>query len=140
MNNEIIMDTCIDYNNEIFDNEACMERVPFKILIDGEEIVDKDLEQSVLITKMKNTKNKIATACPSPDEFFKALKEKKNNFVVTISEKLSGSHNSAILAKSMMEEKSPETFVHVFDCKNATAGASLIVLKLKYQILLHLRS
>ena len=36
MNNEIIMDTCIDYNNEIFDNEACMERVPFKILIDGE--------------------------------------------------------------------------------------------------------
>ena len=126
MNNEIIMDTCIDYNNEIFDNEACMERVPFKILIDGEEIVDKDLEQSVLITKMKNTKNKIATACPSPDEFFKALKEKKNNFVVTISEKLSGSHNSAILAKSMMEEKSPETFVHVFDCKNATAGASLI--------------
>ena len=134
MNNEIIMDTCIDYNNEIFDNEACMERVPFKILIDGEEIVDKDLEQSVLITKMKNTKNKIATACPSPDEFFKALKEKKNNFVVTISEKLSGSHNSAILAKSMMEEKSPETFVHVFDCKNATAGASLIVLKLKQLI------
>ena len=97
MNNEIIMDTCIDYNNEIFDNEACMERVPFKILIDGEEIVDKDLEQSVLIAKMK-------------------------------------SHNSAILAKSMMEEKSPETFVHVFDCKNATAGASLIVLKLKQLI------
>lgn len=134
MDSEIIMDTCIDYNNEVFDNEAYMERVPFKILIDGEEIVDKDLEQSVLITKMKNTKNKITTACPSPNEFFEALKEKKNNFIVTISDKLSGSHNSAMLAKSMMEERSPETFVHVFDCKNATAGASLIALKLKQLI------
>jgi len=134
MGNTIIMDTCIDYNNEIFDNEAGMERVPFKIIIDGEEIIDKNLEQSVLIAKMKNTKNKIATACPSPNEFFEALKEKKNNFIVTISDKLSGSHNSAMLAKSMMEEKSPETFVHVFDCKSATAGASLIVLKLKQLI------
>ena len=134
MDSTIIMDTCIDYNNEVFDNEENMERVPFKILIDGEEIIDKNLEQSVLITKMKNTKNKIATACPSPNEFFEALKEKKNNFIVTISDKLSGSHNSAMIAKSMMEEKSPETFVHVFDCKTASAAASLIVLKLKQLI------
>ena len=134
MNNVIIMDSCIDINNKVFDNENNMERVPFKILIENEEIIDKELNQTELIKKMQSTKNRISTACPSPNEFFKAIKEKKNNFIVTISEKLSGSHNSAMIAKNMMEEKCRETFVHVFDCKTAASGASLVVLKLKQLI------
>ena len=131
MDTRIVMDSCIDFNNEVFDNERIMERIPFKIIIDNEEIIDLDANQSELIAKMKNSKNKIATACPSPHEFLEAFRKCKNNFVVTISEKLSGSHNSAMLAKEMLKEESLESFVHVFDCKTATAGASLVVLKLK---------
>ncbi len=131
MDNIIIMDSCIDFNNEVFENEKNMERIPFKILIENEEIIDRDLDRTVLIKKMKNTKNPISTSCPSPNEFFQAIKERKNNFILTISDKLSGSHNSAMLAKAMMQEKSPETFVHVFDCKTAASAASLIALKLK---------
>lgn len=134
MENVIIMDSCIDINNEVFDNENNMQRIPFRILIENEEIIDKDLVQSELIKKMQSTKNRISTACPSPNEFFEALKEKKNNFIVTISDKLSGSHNSAMIAKSMMEEKCKDTFIHVFDCKTAASGASLVVLKLKQLI------
>ena len=134
MDTRIVMDSCIDFNNEVFDNERIMERIPFKIIIDNEEIIDLDANQSELIAKMKNSKNKIATACPSPHEFLEAFRKCKNNFVVTISEKLSGSHNSAMLAKEMLKEESPESFVHVFDCKTATAGASLVVLKLKQLI------
>ena len=96
MNIKIVMDSCVDFNNEVFDNERIMERVPFKIIIDNEEMVDLDLEQSELVTKMKNSKNKIGTACPSPHEFLEAFKKCKHNFVVTISEKLSGSYNSAL--------------------------------------------
>lgn len=131
MNTKIVMDSCIDFNNEVFDNERIMERIPFKIIIDDEEIIDFHADQSEIITKMKNSKNKIATACPSPHEFLEAFRKCKNNFVVTISEKLSGSHNSAMLAKEMLKEENSESFVHVFDCKTATAGASLVVLKLK---------
>ena len=134
MNTKIVMDSCVDFNNEVFDNEKIMERIPFKIVIDNEEIVDFDLEQSELITKMKNSKNKIATACPSPHEFLEAFKKCQNNFAVTISEKLSGSYNSAMLAKEMLKEEFSESFIHVFDCKTATARASLIVLKLKQLI------
>ena len=134
MDTKIVMDSCIDFNNEAFDNERIMERIPFKIIIDNEELVDLDLEQGQLITKMQNSKNKIATACPSPHEYMEVLKKCKNNFVVTISEKLSGSHNSAILAKEMLIEECPNNFVHVFDCKTATAGASLVVLRLKQLI------
>ena len=104
MDTRIVMDSCIDFNNEVFDNERIMERIPFKIIIDNEEIIDLGANQSEIITKMKNSKNKVATACPSPHEFLEAFKKCKNSFVVTISEKLSGSHNSAMLAKEMLRE------------------------------------
>ena len=134
METRIIVDSCVDFNSEVFGKEDYMERIPFKIIIDGEEILDKNVDKTLLLEKMKNSKNKIATACPSPHEFLEALKKCKNNFIVTISEKLSGSHNSAMLAKEMLKEESPDSFVHVFNCKTAVSGADLVVLKVKQLI------
>ena len=131
MNTRIIVDSCVDFNSEVFGGEDYMERIPFKIIIDGEEIIDKILDTSLLLEKMKNSKNKIITACPSPHEFFESFKKCKNNFVVTISGKLSGSHNSAMLASEMLKEESTDSFVHVFDCKTAVSGADLVVLMIK---------
>lgn len=131
MEARIIVDSSIDFNNEVFGNEEYMERIPFKIIIDGEEIIDKNLDTSLLVKKMKNSKNKIMTACPSPDEFLEGLKKCKNNFAVTISAKLSGSYNSVTLAKEMLKEELEDSFVHVFDCKSAASGGDLVVLKIK---------
>ena len=131
MDTRIIVDSCVDFNSEVFGQEDYMERIPFKIVIDGEEIIDKNLDTSLLLEKMKNSKNKIITACPSPYEFLESLKKCKNNFVVTISGKLSGSHNSAMLASEMLKEESTDSFVHVFDCKTAVSGADLVVLMIK---------
>lgn len=134
MDTRIIVDSCVDFNEKIFGNEEYMERIPFKIIIDDEEIIDKDLDTDILLEKMKNSKNKIKTACPSPHDFLESLKKCKNNFVVTISGKLSGSYNSAMLAKEMLKEEFPDSFVHVFDCKTAVSGADLVVLKIKQLI------
>lgn len=131
MDARIIVDSCVDFNSEVFGNEEYMERIPFKITIDDEEFVDKYLETRELLEKMKNSKNKIKTACPSPYDFLEVFKKCKNNFVVTISCKLSGSYNSATLAKEMLREEFPDSFVHVFDCKTAASGADLVVLKIK---------
>ena len=131
MEARIIVDSCVDFNDEVFGNEEYLERIPFRIIIDNEEIIDKDLDKAMLLEKMKNSKNKIGTACPSPNDFLEALKKSKNNFIVTISGKLSGSYNSAILAKEMLLEEFPDSFVHVFDCKTAVSGADLVVLKIK---------
>ena len=131
MKTRIVTDSCIDINKDVFGNEENMERVPFKIIIEDEEIVDRNLDLNELREKMKATKNKIATACPSPHDFLEAFKKCKENFVVTISEKLSGSHNSAVLAANMFLEEVEDGFVHIFDTKTATAGASLVTLKLK---------
>lgn len=134
MNIRIVTDSCIDINKDVFGNEENMERVPFKIVIENEEMIDKNLDLSELREKMKATKDKITTACPSPHDFLEAFKKCKENFVVTISEKLSGSHNSAVLAANMFLEEVEDAFVHIFDCKTATAGASLVALKLKTMI------
>ena len=134
MNIRIVTDSCIDINKDVFGNEENMERVPFKIIIENEEMIDENLNLNELREKMKATKNKITTACPSPHDFLEAFKKCKENFVVTISEKLSGSHNSAVLAANMFLEEVEDGFIHIFDSKTATAGASLIALKLKTMI------
>ncbi|MDR3598574.1 DegV family protein [Clostridium sp.] len=134
MNTRIIVDSCVDFNKEIFGNEEYMERVPFKIIIDEEEIIDRNLDINILLEKMKGSKTKIKTACPSPNDFLEALKKYPNNFIVTISGKLSGSYNSAVLAKEMLKEELPDSFVHVFNCKSAVSGADLVVLKIKQLI------
>ena len=132
MKTRIVTDSCIDLNKDVFGNEENMERIPFKIIIEDEEIVDRNLDLNELREKMKATKNKISTSSPSPHDFLEAFKKCKEIFVVTISDKLSGSHNSAVLAANMFLEEFEDGFVHIFDTKTATAGASLVTLKLKH--------
>lgn len=130
LESKIVVDSCVDFNGEVFDNNDQIERIPFNIIIDDEEIVDKELDTNLLISKMKESKSKIVTSCPSPNDFLAAYKKCKNTFVVTISSKLSGSHNSALVAKDILKEESPNNSVYVFDSKSATVGETLVVLKI----------
>lgn len=130
MENNLIADSCTDFAEETED----INRVPFRILIDNEEIIDENIDLNKLIEKMKNTKQQIKTACAPPDDFISKFKEGANNFVVTISSRLSGSYNSAMVAVETFKERFPESFVHVFDTKSASAGESLIAMKVKQLI------
>ena len=130
MNNNLISDSCNDFNEDTLD----IERIPFKIIIDEVEIIDCNLDFMELISKMKNSKKHIKTACPSPEDFMNAFKKCKNTFVVTISQQLSGSYNSAMLAVNLMKEKFPDNFVHVFDSKTAASGETLVAIKVKQLI------
>ena len=128
MENNIISDSCIDYHDEIMQEEAVC-RIPFKIMVEDEEIVDERLDTMTLIAKMKATKKKISTACPSPADFLKACKEKTENYIITISSKLSGSWGSAMIAKQVAEEENKK--VHIIDSKSAAPAQCLIALKLR---------
>lgn len=105
--------------------------VPFKLYIDNEEIVD-DAKLDVIgfINKMVKSTTLPRTACPSPVDFQEQFDEEDPCFVVTISSKLSGTYNSAMLAKSMHEEENPKHLVHVFDSKSASVGELLVSLKI----------
>lgn len=127
----LITDSCVDFNQEVLGDDTEINRIPFKITIDGNDIIDKNLDTSDLLSRMKETKNRILTACPSPHDFLESFKKNAENYVVTISSKLSGSHNSAIATKDMFEEMEPGRQVHVFDSQSACAGESLVALKVK---------
>ncbi|MEQ8154319.1 MAG: DegV family protein [Clostridiaceae bacterium] len=126
----LISDSCVDFNDQVF-GTAQIERIPFKITIDQYELIDKNLDKSMLLLKMKETKNKISTSCPSPNDFLEAFQKNEENFVVTISSKLSGSYNSALTAKELLSQNNPDSFVYIFDSKTASAGESLVALKVK---------
>ena len=79
---------------------------------------------------MKASPNPIRTSCPSPGDFVEEYKKSENVFVVTISAALSGTYNSAELAKDMMLEEDPNKFVYVFDSKSASIGETLTALKI----------
>lgn len=130
MNTNVIADSCFDFNEETMD----MERIPFKIIIGDDELVDSNLDTMDLLSKMKNSKSHTKTSCPSPDDFINEFKKCKDTFAVTISSALSGSYNSAMLAVNIMKEKLPNNFVHVFDSQSAAAGETLIALKIKQMV------
>ncbi|MDR1558446.1 MAG: DegV family protein [Clostridiales bacterium] len=125
----IIADSCTDFS-ETGENSDNYKRVPFLINVDGIEFRDLKLEVRNLLKAMKNRKNKIATACPSPAEFMSSFSQMANNFVVTISSSLSGAYNSAMLARDMfLEDIQGSGLIHVFDSKSASAGETLVALK-----------
>lgn len=130
MKYKIVADSSCDLNSDL---EKIMDvsLVPFKIDVEKESFVDdKNLNVNELITAMRNSPNPIKTSCPSPGDFVEEYKDADTVFVVTISEQLSGTYNSAILAKDMMKEEQPDKFIHVFNSKSASVGETLTALKI----------
>ena len=69
------------------------------------------------------------SACPSPDDYLRAFEGAKNIFLVTITGTLSGSHNSAQLAKNIYLEEHPDTKIHIIDSLSAGGEVDLLVEK-----------
>lgn len=130
MDFQIISDSCMDFDDQFSESADETTRVPFTIVVDGEEIADKNLDVASFMPKMKARKE-ISTACPSPFDFYRAFKKGTVNFIITISSMVSGSFQSAMLAKRMFEGEDKENQAYVIDSKSASAGQNLIVLKLK---------
>ncbi len=130
MDYKIVADSSCDLNQDL-EQRLDIKLVPFKIDIDERSFIDnKDLDIEDFKKTMKASPNPIRTSCPSPGDFVEEYKKSENVFVVTISAALSGTYNSAELAKDMMLEEDPNKFVYVFDSKSASIGETLTALKI----------
>ena len=96
---------------------------------DKHYIDDASLDIDAMMIEMYQTKDKTASACPSPDAFLEAYKGAENVIAITITGGLSGSQNSAQLAKNMLLEEAPETNIEVFDSLSASGEMVLFVQK-----------
>ena len=141
MSLRIIADSCCEFPEELKKKVEC-ERVPLVLTVDDHEIVDDEsFDQKSFLKLLAGCKGVPRSACPSPDSFLKAYerggdtKEEEWVFVVTLSSFLSGSYNSAELARELYEEaheddeKSPARRIHVFDSKTASGGEAQVALK-----------
>ena len=132
MKYKIVADSSCDLTAEQR-KEWGVTSVPFILTLGDKCITDDDtLDLPKFIDEMKNCKERIGSAAPSPLLYKEAFQGPHSSFAVTLSSKLSASYSSAMLGKSMAEEEGAD--VHVFDSKSATAGEVLIALKLRNMI------
>lgn len=106
--------------------EIGYDTVPFVMDVDGREFVD---DESISVPEMVDAMEKAEkshSACPSP-EAWRALFEKADHIIaLTISGRLSGSYNSAMVGKSMALEDHPEKKIEVID--SLSTGPKLVML------------
>ncbi len=123
---KVIGDSCCDFT-KLELRSGKVARVPLSIVVDGVEYPDDGTRgQDDWIRLLQSSENSIGSACPSPEAFMSRFDEDKDNYVVTLSSKLSGSYNSAMLAKEMYLEDHEDARIHVVDSRSAAAGQHLI--------------
>ena len=103
-------------------------RAPLRILVGETEYVDDTgLDTRAMMDAVYSFKGKTGSACPSPEEYAAHCREADECYIVTISSSLSGSYNSAVLARDLVLAESPEKKIHIFDSLSAGPELSLIV-------------
>ena len=127
---KVIGDSCCDFT-KLQMKRGNVVRVPMSIIIGGVEYRDDGRKtQQEWIDLIKADPGYQQSACPSPDDFYNAFNEDCDNYVVTISSKLSGVYNSAMVAKEMFEDEHEGVKIHIFDSKSAAAGEHVIAEKI----------
>ena len=128
---KIIGDSCTDLTKEMKE-EGFVSLVPLVLTIEGEDFVDDEtFDQKGFIERMQNSEECPKSACPSPERYMREFENQEECFVVTLSGKLSGSYNSALLAKNMYQEEHPDTKIEIVDSQSASCGQMLLALKIK---------
>ena len=125
----ILADSCCDLSPELL-KKTQAKIAPLTITIDDTHYVDDGtVDIPPYLAAMKASKNPIRSACPSPDLYAEDIRATEGDcFIVTLSAKLSGSHNAASLGVQLAQEDLPEKKVHVFDSESASAGETYIAL------------
>lgn len=110
--------------------------VSIRVLTDVKEYVD-DSEEGVaqMVEDLSVYKGKSRTSCPAPGDYIEAFGGENEIFVTTITSGLSGSYNSAMVAKQQYEDENPGKKVFVIDTLSAGPEIGLIIYKLRELIL-----
>ena len=139
MSIRLIADSCCEFPEEIKKEFKCVS-VPLILSVDDTEVVDDGaFDQKSFLKLLAGCKGVPRSACPSPESFLKAYEgegepeDEEWVFVVTLSSFLSGSYNSAELAKELYEDEHKDEGskrrIHVFDSKTASGGEAQVMIK-----------
>ena len=130
MTYKIIGDSCLDLTQEL-KKDPGFQMIPLTLQVGNTQVTDDEtFDQCAFIDMVKACPECPKTACPSPESFKKAYEEADADavFVITLSNHLSGSYNSAVLAKELYEEEKKEAGepltkkIAVIDSLSASSG------------------
>lgn len=107
--------------------------IPLHLYIDGTEYLDGvDITKTGFYKKMEESKELPKTSQPTPHNFYEIFREEldKGNKVmyVGISGKLSGTIQSANIAKQMLEDDEQKN-IYIVDSQNVSAGILFVLFK-----------
>lgn len=130
MDIKIVTDSGCDVSQEL-KKKMNIEVAPLTLQLEDREYIDDEtLNIEEYIKNMAICRTAPKTACPSPKDYMQKYEGEESVFVVPLSSKLSGSYNSAVLAKNLFLEEVNNKFIHVFDSVTASIGQTIIALKI----------
>ena len=132
MSYKIIIDSCGELLDE-WKKDEHFESVALTLNVGGENIIDDEtFDQADFLKKVAASPECPKSACPSPERYMKAFDcDADHIYAVTLSAELSGSYNSAVLGRNLLEEEKPGRKIHIFNSKSASIGQTLIGMKIQ---------
>lgn len=127
----IIGDSGMDLPDAL-QNDPHIMLVPLTLMVDGTTIRDdKSFNRKDFLELVAASPQFTKSACPSPQDYMKHFDFDGDIYVITLSSPLSGSYNSAELAKRLYQEENPGRKIEIIDSHSASVGQTLIALKIK---------
>ena len=129
MSYKLVVDSCTDLPEHL-KGDPRIEVVPLALQIgDFHTMDDENFDQADYIRRVAECDTCAKTACPSPDRYCRAYNcEADDIYAVTLSSKLSGSYNSAIIGRDIYHEDIGKKNIHVFDSLSACCGQTQIAM------------
>lgn len=131
MSYKIVVDSCGELPENLKKDNHFVS-VPLSMEVDEYTIIDDEtFDQADFLKKVRESPNSPKSSCPSPERYMQLFEgEEENVYAVTLSEKLSGSYNSAELGKKLYFEENSEKNIKVFNSRSASVGQALIAMKI----------
>ena len=103
---KIVIDSCGELPENL-KKDGHFATVSLELDVDGFRIRDDEtFDQHDFLRRVKESIKGPKSSCPSPEEYMRAFDgDAENVYVVTLSGKLSGSYNSAVLAANLYNEE-----------------------------------
>lgn len=132
MSYKIVVDSCCELPEEL-KKDSRFEIVPLTLIVGDtyEKLDDESFDQKEFLQAVAQCPVSPRSACPSPERFMEAYRTEADHvYVVTLSSKLSGSYNSAVLGKNLYHETYGEKQIYVVDSRSASCGETQIAYKI----------
>lgn len=130
MSYRIVVDSCCELQ-EKYKNDERFRIVPLGLEVGDYQIWDdENFNQKEFLAKVAACPKCPKSSCPSPESYMEACHcDADHVYIVTLSSKLSGSYNSAVLGKNLYHEKYGDKDIHVCDSQSASCGETQIAFR-----------